>query len=111
MTSLNSGTNSKKSHRMNRAAILSPPVRDLIFDSAQRDPSSVSIAVTNRAPRKPAKSVGCCSFVLAVKDEAGAVFAYSAKSPEIVDKNTLFPLAPVPYRKKRACSRVQPVSE
>ena len=67
--------NSKKSHRMNRAAILSPPVNDLTFDSAHLAPSSVSIAVTNLAPRKLAKSVGCCSIVLAVKDDAGAVFA------------------------------------
>src|SRR5438876_1513404 len=38
---------------MNRAAILSSPVRDLILDSAHRAPSSVSMAVTNRAPRNP----------------------------------------------------------
>jgi RHS repeat-associated protein len=30
------------------------------------------MAVTNRAPRKPAKSVGCCSVELAVNDDAGA---------------------------------------
>lgn len=75
ITNLNSGINSKKSHRMNRAAILSPPVKDLIFDSAHRTPSSVSMAVTNRAPRKPAKSVGCCSVELAVNEDAGAVLA------------------------------------
>jgi hypothetical protein len=41
-----------------RAAILSPPVSVLIRLSAQCLPSSVSIAVTNRAPRKPASSIG-----------------------------------------------------
>lgn len=51
------------------------PVKDLIFDSAHRTPSSVSMAVTNRAPRKPARSVGCCSVELAVNDDGGAVFA------------------------------------
>ena len=37
--SLNCGTNSKKSCRMNRAVILSPPVRVLSLLSAQRRPA------------------------------------------------------------------------
>ena len=43
---------------INRAEILSPPVSVLIFASAQRRPSSVSVTVTRRAPRRPARSVG-----------------------------------------------------
>ena len=35
--------------------------------SAQRRPSSVSTAVTRRAPRKPARSVGWRSLLVAVK--------------------------------------------
>jgi len=60
-------------HRMNRADILSPPVIDLILLSAHLRPSSVSIAVTRRAPRKPAISVGCRSVVDAVNVSIGAV--------------------------------------
>jgi hypothetical protein len=58
---------------MNRAAILSPPVSALILLSAHRRPSSVSMAVTRRAPCRPAKSVGCRSLVDAVKVSIGAV--------------------------------------
>ena len=55
---LEGGPNSKKSCRMNRAETMSPPVNCLIRDSAHRRPSSVSVAVTRRAPRRPARSVG-----------------------------------------------------
>lgn len=78
MTNLNSGRNSKKSQRMNRAAILSPPVIDLIFASAHLTPSSVSVAVTNLAPCKPAKSVGCCSVALAMNAELLGDYAKTA---------------------------------
>jgi hypothetical protein len=73
ITNLKAGVYSKKSARMNRADILSPPVRALMRDSAQRLPSSVSIAVTNRLPCRPASSVGWRSTDEAVKVSIGAV--------------------------------------
>ena len=59
---------------MNRAVILSPPVIVLIFASAQRRPCSVSAAVTSRAPRSPAMSVGCrsCPILVSANVSIGA---------------------------------------
>ena len=61
--------------RMKRAEILSPPVRFLSFDSAQRFPCSVSMAATKRAPRSPAISVGCRSVRVSMKVSIGALVA------------------------------------
>jgi hypothetical protein len=55
MNSLNCGVYSKKSCRMNRADILSPPVKALIFASAHRRPCSTSEQITSRAPHEPSK--------------------------------------------------------
>jgi hypothetical protein len=52
---------------------IDPDLVQLIRLSAQRRPSSVSMAVTSRAPRKPARSVGCLSPLLAVNVSIGAV--------------------------------------
>jgi hypothetical protein len=73
--SLNCGENSKKSCRMKRAEILSPPVRLLTLDSAQRRPCSVSMEETKRAPRRPAMSVGCRSLRVSMKVSIGALAA------------------------------------
>ena len=73
MNSLNCGVYSKKSWRMKRAAIVSPPVSALILASAHRRPSSVSTAVTRRAPRRAASSVGWRSFEEATKVSIGAL--------------------------------------
>jgi hypothetical protein len=53
--SLKVGRYSKKSWRMNRAETVSPPVSCLMRDSAQRRPSSVSVAVTMRSAVERAK--------------------------------------------------------
>ena len=74
-SSLNCGMNSKKSWRMKRAVILSPPVSALSLLSAQRLPCSVSIEVTILAPRKPAMSVGWRSPVVAMNMSMGATVA------------------------------------
>src|SRR5262249_26730877 len=55
MSSLNCGINSKKSCRMKRADILSPPVNALILLRPHGGPSSVSTALTSRAPRRRAR--------------------------------------------------------
>ena len=54
-----------------------PPVSALIFDSAHWRPISVLIAVTRRAPRRPARSVGCRSAVLAMNVSMGAPWSRS----------------------------------
>ena len=74
-SSLNCGKKSKKSWRMKRADTLSPPVMVLIFDSFQRRPCSVSIDATKRAPRRPARSVGCLSERVSIKVSIGALAA------------------------------------
>ena len=61
--------------RMKRAEILSPPVRFLSLDSAQRFPCSVSMAATKRAPRSPAISVGCRSVRVSMNVSIGALVA------------------------------------
>lgn len=63
----------RESCLMNRADTMSPPVSCLILDSAQRRPSSVSAALTRRAPRSPARSVGWRSPLVAVNVSIGAV--------------------------------------
>lgn len=65
----------KKSWRMKRAEILSPPVMALTLDSFRRRPCSVSMAVTKRAPRSPAKSVGWRSPRVSTKVSIEAVAA------------------------------------
>ena len=75
MNSLNVGTKSKKSWRMKRAVILSPPVSALILVSSQRRPFWVSCATTSRAPRSLARSVGWCSALLAMKVDMSATVA------------------------------------
>ena len=74
-SSLNCGVNSKKSCRMKRAVMRSPPVSALSLLSAQRLPCSVSIEVTIRAPRRPAMSVGWRSPVVAMNMSIGATVA------------------------------------
>ena len=66
---MNCGTYSKKSFRINRAVIGSPPVSDLIRDSAHLRPRSVSDAITKRAPLSIANSVGWRSLLLANSSE------------------------------------------
>ncbi len=73
----------------------------LDFDSAQRAPSSVSMAVTIRAPRSPASSVGCFSVLLTVKTDMGAVFAKSPIRPASVERNTLFPFSTCTVKERR----------
>ena len=74
-TSLNCGRYSKKSCRMNLARMVSPPVICLIRLSTQARPSSVSDALTMRAPWSMARSVGCLSVTEAVKLSIAAVVA------------------------------------
>ena len=58
MMNLCVGWKSKKSPRMNRPLIGSPPVRVLSLHSSHRLPFCVSWATTSRAPRSLAISVG-----------------------------------------------------
>ncbi len=55
------------------AAHVSPPVNALIWLSAHLPFSSVSMAVTKRAPCNPASSAGCRSVREAMKTSTGAV--------------------------------------
>jgi hypothetical protein len=71
--SLSWGTKLKRPCRMKRALTRSPPVSILMRLSAQRLPSSVSFAVTKRAPRRSASSVGWRSTCAAAKVSIGAV--------------------------------------
>ena len=75
ITNLNCGTYSKKSWRMKRADTLSPPVMALTLDSFQRRPCSVSMDDTKRAPRRPARSVGCRSVRASMNVSIGALAA------------------------------------
>ena len=59
--SLCDGRNVKKSCRMKRAVMGSPPVRLLTVDSASCRPASVSDANASRRPISIARSVGCWS--------------------------------------------------
>ena len=54
--SLNCGSKSKKSWRMNRPWSRSPPESDLILLSAQVRPASTSLPTTSRAPSNQARS-------------------------------------------------------
>ena len=51
---------------MDRALIGSPPVSNLMRDSARCLPSSVSETTTSLAPCESARPAGCCSFFVAV---------------------------------------------
>lgn len=73
MHSVNCGAYSKKSCRMKRAAMGSPPVSCLSLASLHFLPFSVSVAVTRRAPRSIANSVGCRSPYASVNVSMGAV--------------------------------------
>ena len=75
MNSLKVGVKSKKSCRMKRAVILSPPVTALSLASSQRRPFLVSVATTKRAPRSLARSVGCRSLFEAMNVLMSAMVA------------------------------------
>ena len=69
------GAKSNHSAFMNRAVMVSWPVRSFILDSARRRPSSVSEAETNRAPLRRATSLGTPSARLARSISVGVLIA------------------------------------
>ena len=107
---LNWGVNVKKSLRISRAVMTSPPVSHLMSDSLRRQPCPVSDAETNRAAFSPANPVGCCSCWFTVNKLESATFAKSPNMSEITLSKVLFPLLPVPCRISITCSAVDPVS-
>ena len=104
ISNLNCGVNSKKSIRINRAAILSPPVSAFILLSAQRRPSSVSTAVTNLAPWSPARSVGwrSCDDAVKVSIGGGAVIV-AEDTGNRVDEDALSVGAGAVEKKQSVC--------